>query len=355
MIYPVIPIRALPCPTTPSTRVALRAELGQALPRDLLKQLHVKSAGATCWWRASIRDPRAGHVGADPVRHPVDLDAAGLRAGLHGLQLHRAAARGGAPPRVRAAASRRGAGAGPAATRFRAASPRPSSRGGTSIITRSSVPTTAIRSAITCRRSETPAGSSCSMPRRRCSRSTFGAARRETVDLSRRAPAGDRDASGGCRSRAHLVVLGAHLVGIRRGGRRCAPTSCPVFLDFPDRVHAQPARPALRHRSRPIPRAGARWCAATGSGTSGSSIPTIHLEHHYFPGVPFYHLPALQRALTPFLRRGCTGHLRRSWGWMYGQLASHELASMEHRHRRFEAVSVRTLRIWHNSARWTSV
>lgn len=25
-----------------------------------------------------------------------------------------------------------------------------------------------------------------------------------------------------------------------------------------------------------------------------------HLEHHYFPGVPFYHLPALQRLLVPF-------------------------------------------------------
>jgi fatty acid desaturase len=28
-----------------------------------------------------------------------------------------------------------------------------------------------------------------------------------------------------------------------------------------------------------------------------------HLEHHYFPGVPFYRLPALQRALTPFYER----------------------------------------------------
>lgn len=28
-----------------------------------------------------------------------------------------------------------------------------------------------------------------------------------------------------------------------------------------------------------------------------------HLEHHYFPGVPFYHLPTLQRALTPFFER----------------------------------------------------
>jgi fatty acid desaturase len=28
-----------------------------------------------------------------------------------------------------------------------------------------------------------------------------------------------------------------------------------------------------------------------------------HLEHHYFPGVPCYRLPALQRALTPFYQR----------------------------------------------------
>ena len=28
-----------------------------------------------------------------------------------------------------------------------------------------------------------------------------------------------------------------------------------------------------------------------------------HLEHHYFPGVPFYRLPALQRALMPFYER----------------------------------------------------
>ena len=39
-----------------------------------------------------------------------------------------------------------------------------------------------------------------------------------------------------------------------------------------------------------------------------------HLEHHYFPGVPFYRLPALQRALTPFFEQK---HMR----WMtYGRL-----------------------------------
>jgi fatty acid desaturase len=51
-----------------------------------------------------------------------------------------------------------------------------------------------------------------------------------------------------------------------------------------------------------------------------------HLEHHYFPGVPFYRLPALQRALTPFLeRRGVRwrtyGALVR--GWLFENRAPH--------------------------------
>ena len=33
-----------------------------------------------------------------------------------------------------------------------------------------------------------------------------------------------------------------------------------------------------------------------------------HLEHHYFPGVPFYRLPRLQRALVPFYE-----HKRMRW------------------------------------------
>lgn len=43
-----------------------------------------------------------------------------------------------------------------------------------------------------------------------------------------------------------------------------------------------------------------------------------HLEHHYFPGVPAYRLPALRRALTPFFqRRGITPHsyARLLWDW----------------------------------------
>jgi fatty acid desaturase len=44
-----------------------------------------------------------------------------------------------------------------------------------------------------------------------------------------------------------------------------------------------------------------------------------HLEHHYFPGVPFYRLPDLQRCLTPFLeRRGARweSYGRLVWGWI---------------------------------------
>ena len=51
-----------------------------------------------------------------------------------------------------------------------------------------------------------------------------------------------------------------------------------------------------------------------------------HLEHHYFPGVPFYRLPALQRALTPFFQRH---HMRWQtysgllYGWFVENRAPH--------------------------------
>jgi len=44
-----------------------------------------------------------------------------------------------------------------------------------------------------------------------------------------------------------------------------------------------------------------------------------HLEHHYFPGVPFYRLPELQRALTPFfVERGLRWHSYSDlvFGWL---------------------------------------
>jgi fatty acid desaturase len=51
-----------------------------------------------------------------------------------------------------------------------------------------------------------------------------------------------------------------------------------------------------------------------------------HLEHHYFPGVPFYRLPALQRELVPFYQRRGTrwqtyGGLL--YGWFIENRAPH--------------------------------
>jgi fatty acid desaturase len=44
-----------------------------------------------------------------------------------------------------------------------------------------------------------------------------------------------------------------------------------------------------------------------------------HLEHHYFPGIPFYRLPQVQRALVPFYER--KGMRWRSYGELvYGWL-----------------------------------
>jgi beta-carotene hydroxylase len=43
-----------------------------------------------------------------------------------------------------------------------------------------------------------------------------------------------------------------------------------------------------------------------------------HLEHHYFPGVPFYNLPRLQKLLLPFYeRRGITPRSYASLVWNY--------------------------------------
>ncbi len=43
-----------------------------------------------------------------------------------------------------------------------------------------------------------------------------------------------------------------------------------------------------------------------------------HLEHHYFPGVPFYNLPRLQKLLMPFYeKRGITSHGYGELVWQY--------------------------------------
>jgi fatty acid desaturase len=51
-----------------------------------------------------------------------------------------------------------------------------------------------------------------------------------------------------------------------------------------------------------------------------------HLEHHYFPGVPFYRLPGLQRALIPFYERKqmrWQSYGRLVYGWLIENHAPH--------------------------------
>jgi fatty acid desaturase len=48
-----------------------------------------------------------------------------------------------------------------------------------------------------------------------------------------------------------------------------------------------------------------------------------HLEHHYFPGVPFYHLPALQQALRPFYARKHM-HWQTYRGLLYGWIVENK-------------------------------
>ena len=51
-----------------------------------------------------------------------------------------------------------------------------------------------------------------------------------------------------------------------------------------------------------------------------------HIEHHYFPRVPFYNLPALHRALRPFFNEiGArpSGYIRLLWLWLVRNRAPH--------------------------------
>ena len=51
-----------------------------------------------------------------------------------------------------------------------------------------------------------------------------------------------------------------------------------------------------------------------------------HLEHHYFPAVPFYNLPRLQRMLAPFYeKRGMTprGYGELIWRYIVLNRAPH--------------------------------
>ena len=137
---------------------------------------------------------------------------------------------------------------------------------------------------------------------------------------------------GGSRATCESTLSTAlHLLAIGRSGTRWVSASrCALALFRASSFLQSPSR-------------------STGSGSITTSTLTIrrkwgtlmkghwfwdfvylnsnyHLEHHYFPGVPFYRLPALQRALAPFYERK---HMRWMtyrelvYGWMVENRAPH--------------------------------
>jgi fatty acid desaturase len=151
----------------------------------------------------------------------------------------------------------------------------------------------------------------------------FRAARRESAsyppDLQRRI-AMERRVSVA----AHLAVLG--LIGWLAGPWAAVRAHVvPVFFVFPvaftlnrlgQHYDIDPSDPA---RWTTLVRGHWFWDLAFLDSN-------YHLEHHYFPGVPFYRLPALQRALSPFYERN--GFRWQSYGglvrgWLIDNRAPH--------------------------------
>jgi fatty acid desaturase len=151
----------------------------------------------------------------------------------------------------------------------------------------------------------------------------FRAARREAATYPaalRRRIAGERRLA----IATHLVVL--TLIGVAAGATAAFKAYLfPVFIVFPvaftlnrlgQHYDIDPADPAAWTT---LMRGQWFWDLTFLNSN-------YHLEHHYFPGVPCYRLPALQRALTPFYRqRGLRWHSYGGlvWGWIVENRAPH--------------------------------
>lgn len=151
----------------------------------------------------------------------------------------------------------------------------------------------------------------------------FRAARREALtypaDLRRRIAA-ERWLS----IAAHLGVLGA-IWWFAGGAAAVRAYIVPVFFVFPIAF----ALNRLGQHYDIDPSDPAKWGTLMRSHWFWNAVfldSNLHLEHHYFPGVPFYRLPALQRALTPFFeRRGFRWQSYRGLlrGWLVENRAPH--------------------------------
>ncbi|HEY3384300.1 MAG TPA: fatty acid desaturase [Vicinamibacterales bacterium] len=144
----------------------------------------------------------------------------------------------------------------------------------------------------------------------------FRAARRETAtypaDLQHRI-AWERRLS----TAAHLCVLGL-IWWLAGGAAALRAYVVPVFFVFPAAFTLN----RLGQHYDIDPEDPAKWTTLVRGQWFWDWLflnSNYHLEHHYFPGVPFYRLPALQQALRPFYER--RGLVWRSYGGLvYGWL-----------------------------------
>jgi len=99
----------------------------------------------------------------------------------------------------------------------------------------------------------------------------------------------------------HLAVLAA-LAGFVGSGAALRVHLIPVFVVFPIAF----ALNRLGQHYDVVPDDPAQWATLLRSNPFWNFVylnSNFHLEHHYFPGVPLYRLPELQRELRPFYER----------------------------------------------------
>ena len=99
----------------------------------------------------------------------------------------------------------------------------------------------------------------------------------------------------------------------------------PVFAVFPPAF----ALNRLGQHYDIVPGEPAKWSTRMERSRFWETVylwSNYHLEHHYFPAVPFYRLPELAAALVPFFEReGITAHTYREllWNWFVRNRAPH--------------------------------
>ena len=305
--------------------MALRAELGEALSREQLRELHRKSAGAAFRRRgaqfAILALATVGLIRFDnpliwvPLAFVQGFTVFNFTILLHEVVHHTVF------ERRRPVAERV---LGLALRDARAASRRASSRAGTSTTMRSSGRTRTIRSA----HHLSPKVNKRWYKLLYCTPALFPiyfrAARRESSTYPADAAA---DASAGsARSRSPRTCRRSALLWYVFGVYAALRTSIiPVFFIFPIAFTLN----RLGQHYDIDPTDPAKW----GTLMKGHWFwdfaflnSNYHLEHHYFPGVPFYRLPALQRALIPFYERKqmrWQSYGRLVYGWIVENHAPH--------------------------------